>query len=582
MSPSFLLRFFSVVISFLVMAVVPSYAQGTFINFGNEANYYVDRLDIKYGKILPVTHTSDKPYHRGKVAKMAETLMLSNIKFAKVQQSQIQFLMDENGEWLDSLESKTKRPAWKFWREPASFLHYSTKKKGLFDVRLNPMVDVRVGVESYKSRFVFTRSVGVEVRGNIKRVFSFYFNVTGNSARPPAYVADKVRTTASNYPYVPGQAYWKDYSSKIFKFDDGIDYFDARGYINVNTLKYINITFGRDKHFIGNGQRSFFLSDFSAPYLFLKFSVDVWRVRYQSILAELNSPYNRGADALLPKKYMAVHHLSIQAAHFLNIGLFEGVISKRSNHFELQYLNPIIFYRAIEHAVGSPDNVLIGADIKVNLINHLSIYGQVVLDEFNFKYALNKSGWWANKWAMQLGVKYIDIIKNLDGQVEFNMARPFTYTAGTEISYSHYNQPLAHPLGANFYEIILQLRYQPLPNLTMNAKFITAQVGDDTLDLSLGTSAMTNYGGDILRNSGGGTTVSREFGNKLLQGAKGSINYFQFLLTYRPWHNVYLDVDMTYRSKSSVKSVNNPTFINSSFLFSVGVRMNIAPKSYEF
>ncbi len=232
--------------------------------------------------------------------------------------------------------------------------------------------------------------------------------------------------------------------------------------------------------------------------------------------------------------------------------------------------------------MGSPDNVLIGADIKVNLINHLSIYGQVVLDEFNFKYTFNKSGWWANKWAMQLGVKYIDIIKNLDGQVEFNMARPFTYTAGTEISYSHYNQPLAHPLGANFYEIILQLRYQPLPNLTMNAKFITAQVGDDTLDLSLGTPAMTNYGGDILRNSGGGTTVSREFGNKLLQGAKGSINYFQFLLTYRPWHNVYLDVDMTYRSKSSVKSVNNPTFINSSFLFSVGVRMNIAPKSYEF
>ncbi len=104
----------------------------------------------------------------------------------------------------------------------------------------------------------------------------------------------------------------------------------------------------------------------------------------------------------------------------------------------------------------------------------------------------------------------------------------------------------------------------------------------NTLDLSLGTPAMTYYGGDILRNSGGGTTVSREFGNKLLQGAKGSINYFQFLLTYRPWHNVYLDVDMTYRSKSSVKSVNNPTFINSSFLFSVGVRMNIAPKSYEF
>lgn len=557
-----------------------AHAQGTFINFGNEANYYIDRLDIRYGKILPIVHTSQKPYHRGKAAKMAETLMLSNLKFSKVQQSQIQFILDENGEWLDSLQSKTKKPLWKFYREPASFVHYSTKKKGLFDIRLNPMVDVRVGVESYNSRFIFTRSVGVEVRGNIKRVFSFYFNATGNSARPPAYVADKVRTTSSNFPYVPGNAYWKDYSSKIFKFDDGIDYFDARGYINVNALKYINITFGRDKHFIGNGQRSFYLSDFSAPYLFLKFSVDVWRVRYQSILAELNSQYNRGGDALLPKKYMAVHHLSIQAAHFLNIGIFEGVISKRSNHFELQYLNPIIFYRSIEHAVGSPDNVLIGADIKVNLINHLSIYGQFVLDEFNFKYAFNRSGWWANKWAMQWGVKYIDIVKNLDGQIEFNMARPFMYTAGTEINYTHYNQPLAHPLGANFMEFILQLRYQPLPNLTMNAKFITARVGDDTLDVGIGK--MTNLGGDIFRSSGGGTDVTKEFGNKFLQGARGSLNYFQFLLTYRPWHNVYLDVDLTYRGKSTVKSLNNPNFANSTFMFSVGARMNIAPKNYEF
>lgn len=93
-------------------------------------------------------------------------------------------------------------------------------------------------------------------------------------------------------------------------------------------------------------------------------NINVWRFNYQSIFAELTGQYVRGSDRLLPKKYMAVHHLSIQATHWLNVGLFESVIMKRSNHFELQYLNPIIFYRSVEHALGNPHNVMIGGDFK--------------------------------------------------------------------------------------------------------------------------------------------------------------------------------------------------------------------------
>ncbi|MCS6934357.1 MAG: hypothetical protein NZM35_04290 [Chitinophagales bacterium] len=561
-------------------------AQGAFMPLGSDAYHIVDRLDIKYSRIIPIQHTADKSYYRGQMAKLAETLMLSNLRFNSVQQFQIQWLADEAPDFLDSTESRTKRPLWKLYREPASFAHVTSKNKGLFDLRFNPIFDLKMGIESYDSRFVFTTSRGVEVRGNIRRVLSFYFNGFGNAARHHKYITDKIRknTPYDIYTYVPGQAYWKDYSSNIFKFNDGIDYFDARGYINANILKYINVSFGRDKFFIGNGQRSFFLSDFSAPYLFLRTDVSFWRFRYQSILAELTAQYIRGADQLLPKKYMAVHHLSIQPTHFLNFGLFEGVVMQRSKHFELQYLNPVIFYRAVEHALGSPDNVLLGADFKANVINHLSFYGQFLLDEFNFKNAFARNGWWANKWALQLGMKYIDIAPNLDGQIEMNLCRPFMYTHEENTNFTHYNQPLAHPLGANFIEVITQLRYQPLTYLTIQGKLIAAQVGEDTLDPT--TNKLTNLGADIFRNSGGGNSVTKEYGNKLLQGARSNITFFQLLTSYQPWHNVYLDLEILYRAKRGEKTENaisnNYLLRQSTFGISIGARMNFAARRHEF
>lgn len=561
-----------------------AFGQGTFIPLGSDAYYYIDRYDIKYSKIIPISHTSQKTFQRGMAGRLAETLMLSNLKFNKVERARIKYLLDDNADWLDTMTSVSKKPWWKMYREPASFLHATSKKKGLYDIRANPIAELRLGGETYKGRFLFARTAGVEFRGNIKRVFSYYFNFTQTAARIPQYAHDKVRdsTFVNPFLYVPSESYWKDYSSKIFKFQDGIDYFDARGYITAHILKQINLTFGRDNHFIGNGIRSHILSDYSPAYLFLKLNINVWRVNYQSIFAELTSQYNRGGDKLLPKKYMALHHLSYQVTHWLNISLFESVIMHRSNQFELQYLNPLIFYRSIEHSLGSPDNVLLGGDYKINLLNHVSIYGQFVLDEFNFKNMVKRNRWWANKYAMQVGLKYIDIVPNLDAQAEFNLVRPFMYTSGdTKINYTNYNQPLAHPLGAGFYEFLLNVRYQPTFRLSFNLKAIVAKTTGDTL-VGTGAFKLTHYGSDIFRVTDP-ATVTNEFGNRIGQGAAGSLAYIQLLTSYMPWHNFYVDLELLYRSNGSKpKNDNNLNFTRSTFVYSVGFRYNFAYKNHEF
>ena len=80
-----------------------------------------------------------------------------------------------------------------------------------------------------------------------------------------------------------------------------------------------------------------------------------------------------------------MHHLSYNVTPNFNFGIFESVIASRKQQFELQYLNPIIFYRSVEHSLGSPDNVILGANFKWNIAKKCQIYGQLVLDEFYFK-----------------------------------------------------------------------------------------------------------------------------------------------------------------------------------------------------
>ena len=120
--------------------------------------------------------------------------------------------------------------------------------------------------------------------------------------------------------------------------------------------------FGHGSHIIGNGFRSLILSDLGNPNLFLKINTQLGKFQYQNIFMELIPQFRKRSDSLLSRKYAAMHHLSMNVTKWLNIGLFEGVIFGRKDHFDFQYLNPIIFYRHVEGTIGSPDNAIVVVD----------------------------------------------------------------------------------------------------------------------------------------------------------------------------------------------------------------------------
>src|SRR6185295_14316661 len=235
----------------------------------------------------------------------------------------------------------------------------------------------------------------------------------------------------------------------------------------------------------------------------------VWKLNYLFQLSRITANNVNGTNQRYPDKYMAFHHLSVNVSKKLNLGFFESVMfspqdSVNGGTFELNYLNPVIFYRAIEQQNGSADNVLLGLDWKWLAAKRLSFYGQFVLDEFVLNHLTSGDGWWGNKFSVQAGMKYVDVagISNLDLQLETNVVRPYIYSHANQFtSYTHYMQPLAHPLGANFYEIAAVVRYQPLPklNMTLKALYIRAGRDNEAPDDIISNSPFepyVNWGGD--------------------------------------------------------------------------------------
>ena len=186
-----------------------------------------------------------------------------------------------------------------------------------FFLAVNPVLHITQAIEPGYDQSIFLNSRGVNVRGMIAKKIGFSSIITDNQERGPQFFQQKVAELRA----VPGYGFYKPFKQ------NGVDYFDARGYITFGAAKeHINVQFGYDKNFIGNGYRSLFLSDWGNSNLFLKVNTKIWKLNYQNLFMELMPQFTKTSDTLLDRKYAAMHHLSVNVTKWLNVGLFEGII----------------------------------------------------------------------------------------------------------------------------------------------------------------------------------------------------------------------------------------------------------------
>jgi hypothetical protein len=575
----------------------------------------IDRYAIKFGPdSLNDPHTSVRPYTRAAVARLGERLLSpdsakrSGGSLSRADRFNAQNLLRDN--WANSaraaaLNTSSATFLKYFWRNEPDFYHVETED---FTLRVNPVLLLQGGKDSDLSGLRYVNTRGVQVEGTIDQRLGFYTFLADNQEAVPGYVQTRIVRDG----IVPHEGFWKPFKNK----PDQYDFFTARGGVTYAASKHVNIQLAHDRNFIGNGYRSLILSDYSSPYFFLKINTRVWKFNYQNLFAEMTAQKERD-DQVYPKKYMALHHLSFDVTPNFNIGVFESTIFgsdkvdsiytvqggkpalvlQPRHRFEAQYLNPVIFYRAVEQGVGSADNAILGLDFKWNILHTAQLYGQVVLDEFKISEVRAGNGWWGNKQAFQVGGKYIDVagLRNVDLQVEFNYVRPYTYQhEDIYTSYEHYQQPLAHPMGANLAEILGVLSYQPLPRLMLVGKAFYSEQGLDygrdaagnvitTGPASLsrpGTpvvpGTIVNYGGNVLTSY---NTRVGEYGNQTAQGNKSRLLHADFTATYQPRLNLFLDLKLIARHQTYSLS---PTQNGNETYASVALRWNIAQRLHEF
>ncbi len=505
------------------------------------------QLDYYYNKSQN-SHTAVKPYVYSDVANYVDL------------DAQKSSLMMTKDTWLGK----------KFFNE-----HMLQVQGNDYWFTLDPIVDLQVGKAGTINTFNNTR--GVRIQGSLGNKLSFSSTIYESQGRFSKYVneyAESIAPAGGNPAIIPGRGIAKEFKT------DAYDYPVATGYLSFTPNKFLNLQFGHDKNFIGDGYRSMLLSNNASPYPFFKVNTKFWKIKYTNLWMWLRDVRPEvTVDGVFKQKFMASHYLSYNVTKKLNIGLFESVIWENSNDrgFDINYLNPIIFYRAIEFSTGSRGgNAVIGLTTKYRLNDTFSLYSQLLIDEFSTSQIAKGNGYWANKSGFQVGVKYYNAfnVKNLYLQAEYNTARPFTYSHNVPtLNYGHNNQSMAHVWGANFSELVGIAHY------TKGRWFADAKIvaGKKGFDIEGDTAS---YGSDIYQNY---DDRNADFGVGVGQGNTTDIFIGDVQVGYliNPATNLKLFGGLTYRNF-------NPETISTNFdktntiWFNVGLRTDLFDWNFDF
>jgi len=361
-----------------------------------------------------------------------------------------------NGKWIKKIAAAN------LWRNPNRFFSWESMDREDYLV-INPILDLAYSPKIGPFDTLISNGRGVELYGQMGDKISFHSQVFDYQYNYPFHL-DVYRSQNNVYPGVG------DVITNSFGLND---FFYATGYVDFMILKKkdsinndegykISSTFGHDKQHIGSGFRSLILSNFSRPTLFLQINYQLGNFKYQNLFKELIRDMSWDESSAYNKKYLAMHRGSIEFKKAqLELGFTEIIIHSRpNNRFDLNYLNPIIFYKAVEKDLNSPDNTLIAFDAKLKRHNFL-IYAQLLIDELRFSSVFKHRNEFRNKFGNQIGF-YFNLktphLKQSYVQLEYNSVRPYTYSHFTNFSnyYAGYNQSMAHPLESNFRELVFR------------------------------------------------------------------------------------------------------------------------------
>ena len=442
------------------------------LNIPFSHSYYA-QFDGAMNQVGSNNHTASKPFSYDEVSKYY------NLKAVN------ESLQKNVSSWLGR----------KFWNENM----VQIQGEGYW-LSLNPIVDLQLGKASdLDASYTYVNTRGINFRGGLGKQINFTTTIFESQGRFAGYFNDYAETlkpSGGNPAIIPGIGIAKQFKT------DSYDFPLAEANITYTPSKIFNFQLGYGRNFIGDGYRSLLESDGASPYPYFKINTTFWKIKYTNTYMWLKDVRpDVTAEKTYASKYMANHYLSWNVSNKLNLGFFESVVWTDTNNrgFDVNFVNPIIFYRSVEFASSSKSgNALLGITSKYKWNNQVNLYGQLLIDEFSFGDIKSGDNSWKSKIGYQLGAKYFNAfkVKDLLLQLEYNHVRPYVYSHSNIITnYAHNNQSLGHQWGGNFEELVAIGRYHK-GRYFADAKFTIGKRGFDFDTAEDGY----NYGGNIYKS----------------------------------------------------------------------------------
>lgn len=329
--------------------------------------------------------------------------------------------------------------------------HLVIVNEGDLHLTIDPLFQFEYGydlgdatVYSDTNRYV-CNTRGFWIKGDIGDKVSFQTMFHETQALVPQYLYRHIYNTGA----LPGQGRVK--LEEVREVDMGW----SQSNVSYSPVHWLNIQLGHGKRFVGHGYRSMLLSDnsLSSPYLLFsaitnnkRFQYTTWHTKLMhGVTVNDRLETGESSESLFYWYRARFNHLAINLGR-AQVGLFEAALFRTIDEgkvqaFDPMELNPVIGVNTLMHGFNSGNKSLVGLDLRVKVTNKAYVYGQFAYD---------------GRSAFQVGARAFDVLrKDLHLQLEWNMAERYMYQqTPAQLAYIHAGQPLAHPMGTAFSEVV--------------------------------------------------------------------------------------------------------------------------------
>lgn len=193
-------------------------------------------------------------------------------------------------------------------------------------------------------------------------------------------------------------------------------------------LDWFYAVYSRESRNIGSGlnQRLYVSTNspaFDAVSLGVRFEGFEYTHSHAGVLGLANSYHGVGSETVIPDKYFVTHRFALRPL-WGEVSFWESIIYSGRN-VDFSYMNPLSFFKSLEHANRDRDNSLMGTDFTLRPFKNLQLKGTFILDDI----IISRIGtnYWSNKTAWNISANYA-LPFGIDIGGEYSRVEPYTFS----------------------------------------------------------------------------------------------------------------------------------------------------------